>query len=521
MAEPITADDTSLEDEGAHEDAPRPIRFTYGFAKENGIVFMGRDESGRGVLGLRAGKDGRPSANPWSLIEAYRASGEDVDLETLPADIFERKLSEVYSAEGLPAATFEGEEASQDLTELAEGLPATADLLDTEDDAPVIRLINALIAEAVKTRASDIHVEPYETELSVRLRIDGVLREILSLPARLTPVLTSRVKVMARLDIAETRVPQDGRISLSMGGKLVDVRVSTLPSRFGERLVMRLLDKEQAKLDLDTLGMPADILGRFKQLLRKPNGIILVTGPTGSGKTTTLYSALTLVNDPGVNILTVEDPVEYALDGVGQTQVNAKVGMTFATGLRAILRQDPDIVMVGEIRDVETAQIAVQASLTGHLVLSTVHTNSAVGAVTRLRDMGVESFLLSSTLAGVLAQRLVRRLCESCKAPRAATEADLALMGLSPHEQIEIYEPVGCARCNGIGFEGRIGIYELIIADETFRRLLHDNAGEQALAAHAFVDVPSLAQTGFGHVRAGHTSIQEVLRVVQEQESTA
>lgn len=515
---PIFADEASLEEAPL---ASEEVRFAYAFAKENGLLHMGRGADGKALIGVRAGGDGAPAADPWALAEAYRAVGAAVTVEALPADIFERKLSEIYSAEGLTAATFEEDMTGADLTELAEGLPATSDLLDSEDDAPVIRLINALIAEAVKTKASDIHIEPYETELSVRLRIDGVLREILSLPPRLTPVLISRVKVMARLDIAEARVPQDGRISLAMGGRLVDVRVSTLPSRFGERVVMRLLDKEQAKLDLDTLGMPPAILERFKTVLQRPNGIILVTGPTGSGKTTTLYGALTLLNDPGVNILTVEDPVEYALDGIGQTQVNAKVGMTFATGLRAILRQDPDIVMVGEIRDVETAQIAVQASLTGHLVLSTVHTNSAVGAVTRLRDMGVEPFLLSSTLTGVLAQRLVRRLCESCKAPRPATLTERELMGAGGEAELIVHDPVGCARCNGIGYEGRIGIYELIVADETFRRLVHDDASEQALAAHVFADpkVLTLAQTGFEHVKAGITSVAEVLRVVQETES--
>ena len=300
-----------------------PQRFSYGFAKEAGIILLG-GQGGEKVLGVRANAEGAALADPWAMAEAYRAAGGDPSVELLPENLFERRLSEVYSAEGLSAATFE-DEGSEDLSALAEGLPATADLLDTEDDAPVIRLINALIAEAVKTRASDIHIEPYEGALSVRLRIDGVLREVLELPARMTPVLTSRVKVMARLDIAEKRVPQDGRISLSMGGRLVDVRVSTLPSRFGERVVMRLLDKEQAKLDLDALGMPPGILSRFKQVLKRPNGVILVTGPTGSGKTTTLYSGLTLLNDPGVNILTVEDPVEYALDGVGQTQVNSKV----------------------------------------------------------------------------------------------------------------------------------------------------------------------------------------------------
>lgn len=499
----------------------RTARFTYAFAKENGLVYMGESDEGQGQVGVRTKSDGDVAASPWAIAEAYRAIGANIHLDLLPPDIFERKLSEIYSAEGLSAATFEGEVGTTDLSELAEGLPTTADLLDSEDDAPVIRLINALIAEAVKTRASDIHIEPYEGALSVRLRIDGVLREILSLPARMTPVLTSRVKVMARLDIAEARVPQDGRISLAMGGKLVDVRVSTLPSRFGERVVMRLLDKEQAKLDLDTLGMPTGLLERFKKLLRKPNGIILVTGPTGSGKTTTLYGALTLLNDPGVNILTVEDPVEYALDGVGQTQVNSKVGMTFATGLRAILRQDPDIVMVGEIRDVETAQIAVQASLTGHLVLSTVHTNSAIGAVTRLRDMGVEPFLLSSTLAGVLAQRLVRRLCESCKVPRPANDSEKELMGVPLPEDITVYDPVGCARCNNIGYEGRVGIYELVVADETFKKLVHDDASEQAMADHAFATVPTLADCGFDHVRNGVTSVAEVLRVVQESEQSS
>lgn len=508
-------------DSGDDRDPATPSlrRFTYAFAKENGLVLM-TDEAGDLTIGARHGSDGRPVAGPWAMAEAWRVSG-GAAMEPLPDNIFERKLSEIYSAEGLAAAAFEGEEETGDLAELAGGLPTAADLLDSEDDAPVIRLINALIAEAVKTRASDIHVEPYETALSVRLRIDGVLREILSLPPKLTPVLISRVKVMARLDIAETRVPQDGRISLAMGGRLVDVRVSTLPSRFGERIVMRLLDKEQAKLDLDTLGMPPEILDPFKKVIQRPNGIILVTGPTGSGKTTTLYAALTLLHDPGVNILTVEDPVEYALDGIGQTQVNSKVGMSFATGLRAILRQDPDIVMVGEIRDVETAQIAVQASLTGHLVLSTVHTNSAVGAVTRLRDMGIEPFLLSSTIAGVLAQRLVRRLCESCKSPRSATPQELELMRAGKGEKVTVYDPVGCARCNGTGYEGRIGIYELVTADETLRRLLHDDVSEQAIRDHAFRNVPTLADIGYGHVKAGRTSLPEILRVVQEAEGAA
>jgi general secretion pathway protein E len=333
------------------------------------------------------------------------------------------------------------------------------------------------------------------------------------------PVIVSRVKVMARLDIAERRVPQDGRISIALGGKTVDVRVSTLPARFGERVVMRILDKDEARLDLDALGMPGETTARLKQALQRPNGVILVTGPTGSGKTTTLYAALTLLNDPSRNILTVEDPVEYAIDGIGQTQINPKVGMTFATGLRAILRQDPDIVMVGEIRDVETAEIAIQAALTGHLVLSTVHTNSAVGAVTRLRDMGAEPFLLSSTIAAVLAQRLVRRLCPSCKESYAPDDSERALVGAD--ERALFYRPVGCGRCANSGFEGRIGVYELIVTDERLRTLIHDDAGEQEIAAHAFRRAETLAQCGFNHVLAGVTSLEEALRVVRQEEEDA
>jgi len=502
--------ETSLDQN--HDDEPR---YAYAFAKDNGLILL-NTEGDEAVVGVRDSDDPDEKPSLWCLAEARRAAGKPIRIEPLASKVFDRRLSEIYAAEGLSAATFNEDDGVEDLSSLAEGLPETADLLDTENDAPVIRLINALIAEAVKTRASDIHIEPYETTLSIRLRIDGLLREVLSLPQKLTPVLTSRVKVMARLDISEKRVPQDGRISLAMGGRLVDVRVSTLPSRFGERLVLRLLDKEHAQLDLDALGMPEAIRERFKKVLTKPNGVILVTGPTGSGKTTTLYAALTLLNDPGVNILTVEDPVEYALEGIGQTQVNTKVGMTFATGLRAILRQDPDIVMVGEIRDVETAQIAVQASLTGHLVLSTIHTNSAIGAVTRLRDMGVEPFLLSPTIAGVLAQRLVRRLCEHCKAPKTPDTYERETLGLGPKDDVTLYSPVGCPACNHTGYEGRIGLYELVVVNEKIRKLIHDDAGEQTLAAEAFKESETLAQAGYGHVIAGHTSLAEVLKVVQE-----
>ncbi|GJL90718.1 type II secretion system ATPase GspE [Hyphococcus sp.] len=495
--------------------ATATTRLAYAFAKERGLIVL--DAEARPVLLGARGK----APDPWALIEARRAVGAPVAVDLLPPDAFERRLSEIYSVEGISTADLDlaGDEA--DLASLAEGLPKTADLLDSENDAPIIRLINALIAEAVKVKASDIHIEPYEKALSVRLRIDGVLREVLSLPAKMTPVLTSRVKVMARLDIAERRVPQDGRITIALGGKSVDVRVSTLPARFGERVVMRILDKDEARLDLDGLGMPPDILSRFRHVLARPNGIILVTGPTGSGKTTTLYGALTILNEPSRNILTVEDPVEYALDGVGQTQINPKVGMTFATGLRAILRQDPDIVMVGEVRDVETAEIAVQASLTGHLVLSTVHTNSAAGAITRLRDMGVEAFLLSSTVAAVLAQRLVRRLCPTCKEPYAADASTLRLLELAPGERATLYKAVGCGRCNQTGYEGRIGVYELIVVDEKLKRLIHDGANEQDIAGHAFHHAMTLTQSGFRHALAGATSIEEVLRVVRQEDDDA
>lgn len=497
------------------ETAESPVqRLAYAFAKERGVIILD-GEARPVVIGVRGETD------PMALIEARRAVNAPITVDHMPQEAFERRLSEIYSVEGIPTDDLDLDGDEGDLASLAEGLPKTADLLDSENDAPVIRLINAMIAEAVKVKASDIHIEPYEKSLTVRLRIDGVLRDILSLPARMTPVLTSRVKVMARLDIAEKRVPQDGRISIALGGKTVDVRVSTLPARFGERVVMRILDKEQARLDLDALGMPADALSRFKQVLQRPNGIILVTGPTGSGKTTTLYGALSLLNEPSRNILTVEDPVEYAIDGIGQTQINPKVGMTFATGLRAILRQDPDIVMVGEIRDVETAEIAVQASLTGHLVLSTVHTNSAVGAITRLRDMGVEPFLLSSTIAGVLAQRLVRRLCPTCKEPYEADAAARRMIGAEDLPSVTLYRAKGCGRCSHTGYEGRIGVYELIVCDEHMKRLIHDNAGERELAAHGFIDADTLAQSGFRHALNGLTSIEEVLRVVHQDNDDA
>jgi general secretion pathway protein E len=404
-----------------------------------------------------------------------------------------------------------------DLASLADSVPETEDLLDQEGDAPIIRLINAVLAEAIRENASDIHLETFERDLVIRFRVDGVMREVVKPKRALAPLLVSRIKVMAKLDIAEKRVPQDGRISLRIGGREVDVRVSTLPSANGERVVLRLLDKQAGRLDLEKLGMEARMLRELNEAIHRPHGIILVTGPTGSGKTTTLYAALARLNDATRNILTVEDPIEYYIDGIGQTQVNAKVDMTFARGLRAILRQDPDVVMVGEIRDLETAQIAVQASLTGHLVLSTLHTNSAVGAVTRLRDMGVEPFLLSSSLIGVLAQRLVRVLDPNLRESYPAGPTELAAFNRPAGDVVTLYRPGPRAQGKSGGYKGRTGIYEYVPVDETIKRMIHDGSAEQALEAHARSRTPSIAADGWSKCLAGVTSVDEVLRVTREE----
>jgi general secretion pathway protein E len=406
-----------------------------------------------------------------------------------------------------------------ELMSLAADLPTADDLLDSADDAPAIRLINGIIADAARQGVSDIHIEPYESGLVFRMRIDGLLRETLRMPPHVAPVVVSRIKVMARLDIAERRVPQDGRIGLTLGGKLLDVRVSTLPSRAGERVVLRILDKDNAGFGLEELGMPPAIEAVYRAALAEPNGVVLVTGPTGSGKTTSLYAGLRLLNDGTRNVLTVEDPVEYAVDGVGQTQVNDKVGLSFATGLRAILRQDPDVVMVGEIRDRETADIAVQASLTGHVVLSTVHTNDAVGAITRLRDMKIEPFLLASTLRAVLAQRLVRRLCPACRRPNQASGSVGELLGFE--SGATIYEAAGCGECNGTGYKGRIGVFEAVRIDDTIRRLINAGADEAAIASHAFRSAPNLGMAARALVREGVTTAEEAVRISRRETELA
>lgn len=447
------------------------------------------------------------------LLEVRRFVGEDFLLQSLEREEFRQRLTVAYQRTQNEAAQMAEDLSSDiDLSRLVEELPDAGDLMDADDDAPIIRLINAILSQAVKEQASDIHIETFEERLSIRYRVDGVLSEVLSPKKTLAPLLVSRLKVMAKLDIAEKRVPQDGRISVRIAGHGIDIRMSTIPSAFGERVVLRLLDKQAGQLNLSELRMNSQVYDAYKSALASPHGIILVTGPTGSGKTTSLYAGLSSINESSRNILTIEDPIEYMLPGVGQTQVNSKVGMTFARGLRAILRQDPDVVMVGEIRDLETAEIAVQASLTGHLVLSTLHTNTAIGAVTRLQDMGVEPFLLSSSLLAVMAQRLVRLLCLECREPYQPGDAERQRLGLSD-EGIQLFRACGCEHCNMTGYRGRTGIYELIEIGETLREAIHSGEGEQSLLRLAREYSPGIDADGRRRIIAGDTSLEEVLRV--------
>ncbi len=452
-----------------------------------------------------------------TLSEIRRFVGIPISVEYLEREKFDAVLQASYEGGAAQSMNMMDDFSDEDdLSAVAKELHEPEDLLESDDDAPIIRLINALLTEAIKINASDIHIEPYENQLSVRFRVDGVLQEILAQKKMLAPLVVSRIKVMAKLDIAEKRLPQDGRISLRIAGRAVDVRVSTLPSGHGERVVMRLLDKQAGRLNLQHLGMESKTLSLMSEVINKPHGIILVTGPTGSGKTTTLYAALTQLNNKSRNILTVEDPIEYFLEGIGQTNVNTRVDMTFARGLRAILRQDPDVVMIGEIRDIETADIAVQASLTGHLVLSTLHTNTAVGAVTRLRDMGVEPFLLSSSLIGVVAQRLIRLLCAQCKEPFQMNSIDCEAFKMPPDSAPTAYKPVGCGVCNQTGYAGRTGIYEIVSVDERLRGMIHDGASEHEMESYARTVTPGIRQDGLRRILAGETSLEEVFRVTRE-----
>ena len=484
-------------------------RLPFGFAKRFGVLLV-IGENNTSVM-IKA------DTQMTSLLEVRRFLGFSPDVNLVSDDDFDTALEIAYQRNASETQQLMEDIGNEvDLFSIAEEMPGTEDLLESEDDAPIIKLINATLSEAIKEGASDIHIETFETRLVIRFRVDGVLREVLSPNRKLASLLVSRIKVMAELDIAEKRIPQDGRISLRIAGRAIDVRVSTMPSSYGERVVMRLLDKNNVRLDLQDLGMTDTNTQAFAELLRKPHGIILVTGPTGSGKSTTLYAGLSDINSKDRNILTVEDPVEYELHGIGQTQVNTKVDMTFARGLRAILRQDPDVVMIGEIRDLETAEIAVQASLTGHLVISTLHTNTASGAITRMEDMGIEPFLLSSSLLAVLSQRLVRTLCNDCKTEYVPDDKEREFLGISQTEPCQIYQAKGCDKCNHSGYRGRLGIHELLIIDEDIRDIIHNGHGEQAIEKYARQHGLSIREDGMLKVLAGKTTLGEVLRVTRE-----
>lgn len=487
-------------------------RLPYHFAKKHGVISARKYKEGIEVWAKKG-------VSEIILTELYRSLEEPVYVCELESELFDTALNSAYERNASHAEQIvDGLDEDLDLTAITQSLPVAEDLLESEDDAPIVRLINALLTQAVRENVSDIHIEPFETRSVVRFRQDGVLRDIVEPKRVLHGVLVSRIKIMADLDIAEKRLPQDGRITLRLAGHPVDVRVSTLPTGHGERVVMRLLDKQAGRLDLEQLGMSSKDSEALDNIIKQPHGIFLVTGPTGSGKTTTLYAALSRLDTEKLNIMTVEDPIEYDLDGVGQTQVNPKIEMNFARALRSILRQDPDVIMIGEIRDLETAQIAVQASLTGHLVLATLHTNDSVGAVTRLVDMGVEPFLVASSLIGVLAQRLVRRLCPVCRVEHKPTKTENEILSeLADNNKIaKIFNPKGCSECGSTGYVGRSGIYELLQIDDTMRELVHESSSEANIRDHANSQgMTGLRADGLRWVKQGDTSLEEVLRVAR------
>lgn len=487
-------------------------RLPFSFARRNSVLLLSvhTGENKRSVLYTHG-------VTPGILAEVRRFAQVPVNFKEVDKTTFDKNLASTYQNDSEEAKLMiEGLGDDMDLTSLADAIPETEDLMAQEDDAPIIRLINSLLSEAIKVDASDIHIETYETRLVVRFRVDGVLREIVTPKRALAPLLVSRIKVMAKLDIAEKRLPQDGRISLKVAGREVDVRVSTIPANNGERVVMRLLDKQEGRRDLSHLGMNPGDLANMERLVKSPHGVILVTGPTGSGKSTTLYACLDTLNDSSRNILTVEDPIEYDVEGIGQTQVNVKADMTFAKGLRAILRQDPDVVMVGEIRDYETADIAVQASLTGHLVLSTIHTNTALGAITRLANMGVQPYLLTSSIVGLVAQRLIRVLCHDCKEGHEPSEFERDFLNLGVNEKAILYRANGCEKCAFEGFSGRVGIYEVVAVDDKLRQMIHNGDSEMEIEHYARTQSKSIREDGREKILKGMTSVDEVLRVTME-----
>jgi general secretion pathway protein E len=475
----------------------------YDFVKENQIILTKNDE------GLSVTSPNKIS--PSLYHELYKFLKKDFVFNQCSADKFNELLTNSFTVDNTSNDISEELSDEFDLQSFAGSISATEDLLSGSNDTPIIKLINGVISQAIKNRASDIHFEPYEDKIIIRFRVDGILKEVLSQDSKISSVLISRIKIISGLDISERRLPQDGRVSLSLGDKNVDVRVSTLPSSYGERVVLRLLDKQSSQINIDDLGLPTKILSNYKSSLKNSEGIILFTGPTGSGKTTTLYAGLRYLSDSSQNILTVEDPVEYTLEGIGQTQVNSKTGYTFAQGLRAILRQDPDVVMVGEMRDIETAQIGIQASLTGHLVLSTVHTNSAIAAITRLRDMGIESFLLASSLRTIISQRLVRRLCLNCSYTEEPSKEVSKLFDLKPNQKIS--NSKGCEHCSNTGYQGRIAIAECIQVDRELKEMIHNNSSENKIANYVFKDNQSIDQASLDLLINGITSADELIRV--------
>ncbi|MGI4814684.1 MAG: type II secretion system ATPase GspE [Janthinobacterium lividum] len=482
-----------MSSEPAPREAPSPLAarmLPYSFSRSGQILVAHQRDDGLEIwISTRT--------QPTALAEVARNFGA-LRTVSVPPDDLALAINRAYATQDGTAAQVVGEvEGEVDLSRLMQDIPEVEDLLESEDDAPIIRMINALLTQAAREGASDIHIEPFEQASVVRFRVDGTLRDVVRPKKALHGALISRIKIMAQLDIAEKRLPQDGRITLRVGGRAVDVRVSTLPTGHGERAVLRMLEKDAQRLNLEALGMARDTLHEFDKLIARPYGIVLVTGPTGSGKTTTLYASLARLETSSSNIMTVEDPIEYDLGGIGQTQVNDRIGMSFARALRSILRQDPDIIMIGEIRDLETAQIAVQASLTGHLVLATLHTNDAASAVTRLTDMGVEPYLLASSLLGVLAQRLVRQLCEACR-----------------EERDGVWHPVGCERCQHTGYKGRRGVYELLVLDEAMHALVHRQVADaELLAAARAAGMRTLREDAERWLSRGTTSLEEVIRV--------
>lgn len=477
-----------------------PMRLPFSFAQRHGIILVDSEASESELLI-------RPDASIAAISEVRRECGPQLKLTALGKTEFDARLSSLYAeATDATAEIMADLEQDEDLERLMTELPQVSDLLESQDDAPIIKLINALLSQAIRDRVSDIHIEPYQDRSLVRFRRDGLLSDVAHPHRGLHAALVSRIKVMANLDIAEKRLPQDGRIGLRIGGKQVDVRVSSTPTTHGERLVLRVLDKSAAVLSLDSLGMSAPLVSTLSALISQPHGIVLVTGPTGSGKSTTLYAALQSLDTAQLNVVSVEDPVEYDLPGVGQIHANQKIGLTFAKALRSILRQDPDVIMIGEIRDTETAQIAVQASLTGHLVLATLHTNDALSAVTRLIDMGVEPFLLASTLRGVLAQRLVRVLCSHCRLPVVESVSGEPA-----------WSAAGCEQCRHSGYQGRTGIYEIMQVDAEIQRMIHQRVDESLMRQYLdSIGTQTLRQDGLRHVRSGVTSFEEVLRATRD-----